>query len=413
MKGFITAIILCFTLLSKAQDSVLAFHQLASLPGTPTNGPCCFVIDSDLYVVGGSDSDGYYSAEVWKYHAPTNNWTRLSDFPQGGTSYAGAFVLNNKGYICGGLRQNNTYYHSVWQYSSDSDAWIQKNNYPGLSLEPFAYFSYNQRGYLGLGYPGPCNDLWEYNDSLDQWTALDTMSAPGRSSVAFTVSDSFLYCLGGYYRYIYGHTCRETWRFNLNNHHWEQLQDMPGTNRGYGAAWAVGNYIICGLGTHADTNVTELEKDQYIYNTQTGNWKPIAFQGFHDSVSAGFSFMIGQTGYYFGGVKRIIPSFQYTNELYSFDATPLLTTGISETRANINLDIYPNPLSANDFLSISAPEDGKITFTNGLGQMVYTTTIYTGDNQIPTEKLHTSTGILFYSAQLQHGTANGKVVIMK
>jgi hypothetical protein len=121
--------------------------------------------------------------------------------------------------------------------------------------------------------------------------------------------------------------------------------------------------------------------------------------------------MVGDNGYYFGGVKSLTPSYSYRNELWSFDATPLLTTGINDlSTAGKTLTFYPNPLSGNDVLTIYSPEEGEVSFCNAFGQVIHTASISAGNNPVRIEGL--SPGVVFYRVVMRDGRSeNGKVVV--
>ncbi|MBS1683243.1 MAG: hypothetical protein JSS76_00705 [Bacteroidetes bacterium] len=87
--------------------------------------------------------------------------------------------------------------------------------------------------------------------------------------------------------------------------------------------------------------------------------------------------------------------------------------GIAEIDAGAGIRISPNPVLSTGVLTIYASGDGMVQFTDGIGRTVYMSDLHAGSNAIPCDALHTQEGMIFYSVQLRHGTANGKVVIMR
>ena len=117
--------------------------------------------------------------------------------------------------------------------------------------------------------------------------------------------------------------------------------------------------------------------------------------------------------YFFGGFKT--NNYSFYTDLWSFDATPLLTTGIREANMVADeLKVYPNPISPDGSLSISSSEEGELSFYNSIGQLLYTTPVHAGISHIDCGLLHTDAGLVFYSAQMHSGmTVNGKVVVVR
>jgi hypothetical protein len=87
--------------------------QKASLPGVGRQQSQAFVLNSEVYVCGGTPMSGGALKEIWRYNPATNQWTRLPDFP-GATGPAGGvgFAINGAGYVvCG----NGTV--ECWEYT--------------------------------------------------------------------------------------------------------------------------------------------------------------------------------------------------------------------------------------------------------------------------------------------------------
>jgi hypothetical protein len=178
-----------------AQDTIV-FQKRASMPSVPKTESGYFVIDSNLYVVGGGDSIGNFYKEVWRYNISSDSWLRMRDFVGGRISSPGAFALNGKGYICSGLDSQVNWNSWVWEYNPGSDIWTQKANFPGLPRQFPTCFTYNNIGYMHSGYPTRGTDLWKYDPVQDQWVEMDTLPSQGRFGNTASVIDSFAYFFG-------------------------------------------------------------------------------------------------------------------------------------------------------------------------------------------------------------------------
>lgn len=402
--------------LSAYSQITLSFQEKASLPSRARVQPTCFVIDSNLYVIGGVDSALNYLTEVWTYSIKTDTWQRLQDFPGGLSNSAGSFVINGKGYLLEGADQF-TLTTWIWEYTPATDTWQRKADFPGgITMEQTVCFTYQGLGYMGLGNGNTDQrGLWRYDPAQDQWTQLSPIPAQGRNGSGVVIKGNFVYLMGGSYLHPSDGTSSEMWRYNIINDTWLQMQDVPGLSQTYGVAWGFGDHIISGFGFHVDsaTFVSFMQPGKYIYDINSDSWQTLVIQGFLDSVTKGYDFVLGTSGFHFGGIGTNLASYSLSKRLWTFDASALGSAGIAETDGMSKLILYPNPFTEGSTLTISSLGEGTITWTNSLGQTLCTSDIHEGDNIISIDHLHTGAGIVFYSAQLRQGTVNGKLVIGK
>ena len=91
----------CMSFNTYGQSDTITWERKNPLPDSLQRIGCgYFLIDSDFYVAGGQAGNSASSiSTVWKYHIPTDNWTRLRNLPFGPASAAASFVLNGKGYF--------------------------------------------------------------------------------------------------------------------------------------------------------------------------------------------------------------------------------------------------------------------------------------------------------------------------
>ena len=412
MKYICTCMMLLSMLWASGQDSILIFHKRSSLPAIPRVDFNYFVIDSNFYIFGGADSNSAPMREVWCYNLSSDIWHQKGNFP-GGVFFGGnSFVINGIGYLCGGRDSLSNFNNNaqLWEYHPMTDTWLRKNDFPDVIGGASANFVYANKGYIGLDNGDSGTKLWQYDPLTDHWIAMDSLPAAGRFGSAVTVIDSFAYVVGGYYASIGGCTA-EMWKYHILGNYWEQLSDIPGNERGFSPIWSFDNFLICAYG-YLNGNGFGLLSDKYYYNTQSNTWHSIVFQNFLDSTAEGISFTVGNTGYYFGGTKTVNPWFSYYNDLYSFDATPLLTTGVEDIKTGDKLSVHPNPVSAQGVLTISSSGAGEVGFYNAIGQLLYTGHLDAGTNRISCELLRSGAGVVFYHATLRDGrTENGRVVV--
>ncbi len=147
------------------------------------------------------------------------------------------------------------------------------------------------------------------------------------------------------------------------------------------------------------------------YRIPTDSWVQLGNLPF-GGASSGGSFMLGNTGYFFGGYKTGSPNFTFYKDMWSFDATPLLSyTGIKDVSSDVDFKVYPNPASHDNGISISTSQGGSILFYDALGRVLDERMLMHGTNQI---KLIADDEVVFYRATMQYGAIeNGKVVFIK
>ena len=410
MKYFIACLFVCSSFWGKSQDSVIVFHKKTPLPSIARIESGYFIIDSSFYVIGGGDSNGNFYKDVWKYNLNSDTWQQMNEFSGSRGFGWSSFVINGIAYLCFGS-DSIQYTSQFWEYHPAQDSWVRKNDIPAIPRAVASSFTYSGKAFVGFGTGAPGNDLWRYDPISDQWAKMDSFPSDARRGNPVVVIDSFAYFIGGYYIFISGES-NEVWRYHILNNSWELATNIPAHGRGYSSSWSFGRTIISSMGAFGDSVGIDMFSDKYLYNTQTDQWKSLLFQNFVDKTAEGICFSVDNTGWFYGGINQSYPSYTYYNDLYSFDATPLLTTGVDDIKAGDKLSVHPNPASAQGVLTIASSESGEVSFCNTIGQLLYTSRLDAGTNHIPCESLHSAAGVVCYRATLRDGrTENGKVII--
>ena len=394
------------------QDT-LHWHRLAPLPTEPLTDFGYFVLDSNLYIIGGSDSTLVYRSGVWRYNFPTDTWYKMNDFPGGPCADMASFALNGKGYVCAGLDSVQAGCDSLfWDYDPTLDSWQLKGSYPGppRELNNQAVFTYLDKAYVGTGIQCGVtflNDMWEYNGILDQWIKKADMLVQGRSGVSSTQVDSFAYLVGGFTNSTDGFS--DFWRYNIALNSWDSLGNVPGLDRSNCLSWGFKSEIIVGYGFLSDSTSLVLGKDLYRYNINLNFWDTLRGTGFVDSVAASCTFSIGSRGYILGGTRN--NNYGFYNDFWYFDLDESTHTGITSPVADsYTFQLYPTLISGSSPIHLHSSYRGTIDFYDALGQLIYTTALDPGLTTISADKLGTP-GLIFYRATLQGGHSDtGKLI---
>jgi hypothetical protein len=115
-----------------------------------------------------------------------------------------------------------------------------------------------------------CNDLWEYNPTLNTWSALAPMPADGRGgSVHFVLGDT-LFVVGG--KNQQG-ILAEVWGYDFTTNQWTQKNALPGNGIWRGTSFEFNELGYVGLGRNNLNGQTELNTEFYQYNPVTQQWQ--------------------------------------------------------------------------------------------------------------------------------------------
>jgi N-acetylneuraminic acid mutarotase len=144
---------------------------------SPIFSNACFTIGNDIYVMGGFKGPytGYPATmehQVWDYNTTTNTWTQKANFP-GEVTYGGkGFTIGTKGYLVSGWDSTGSGSgpNATWQYDPTIDSWTAKAAFPGSTRYTTATFAVGGKGYVACGFSPYQNDVYSYDPVNDTWT---------------------------------------------------------------------------------------------------------------------------------------------------------------------------------------------------------------------------------------------------
>jgi N-acetylneuraminic acid mutarotase len=104
---------------------------------------------------------------LWEYDPIGNTWTTKANFPSVYDTDAGAFVLDSEIYVVGGVKFNPVALTAqVYKYNIPSDTWTALANYNGGAVAGEFAVSTGTQAFAGTGFNSSLNtrvDLWEFN----------------------------------------------------------------------------------------------------------------------------------------------------------------------------------------------------------------------------------------------------------
>lgn len=195
-------------------------------------------------------------------------WTQKANF--GGTcrKFAAGFGINTKGYIVTGEQTGGTDINGpLWEYNQTTDVWSSLNSFVGNGRAwAFGCSVGNQNGYVigGANIGGPFTDNEEYDPIANGWSALPSFPGVARYAVAGFVIGAKIY-LGTGDDLTNLHN--DFWVYDLGSGSWTQKANFGGTPRRAAVGFAIGTTGFMGTGMDG-----VIKNDMWAYNPTTNTW---------------------------------------------------------------------------------------------------------------------------------------------
>ena len=229
--------------------------QRQNLPGPETHVGAA-VKDGTVYMVGGfrgPASSWVTSSEFWSYDFANDVWTALPPLP----SQRAALSLTNVGnafYAVGGLAAdgntdsaNNTYWFiDDDQWTTSTDLPNPRNHLGGAVVLGQLYIVGGRHSWDEISGNQP--ELDAFDPTSSSWSRLADIPALGRSEIAastFSAGDR-LFVIGGSVNPAT--PSAEVWVYDPTSDQWSALPPLPGPRKGAVAA-AIGNKIVVTTGS--------------------------------------------------------------------------------------------------------------------------------------------------------------------
>lgn len=241
------------------------WEEVTSLERKTTSNYLLFSISKSIYLGGGRANSDAAIQDFWKYNIDIDAWSRVADFPADGDGDGMSFSLSGKGY---GGHPNNLY-----QYDPTTDEW-SKVKRPTTSLQYDHKFGTatpivhkNQVHFTNYE---PEVEIGVYYHNFHRFEPInDTYAAqPG-----FPGSMPSLHTHGGsaYQDKLHFFPQPEHWAYDPRTRKWEQLADIPTTDR-YARAFEYDGTLHLltreklGVGNYGPITL-------YVYDEQNDSWE--------------------------------------------------------------------------------------------------------------------------------------------
>ncbi len=310
---------LCFTTITASVDCDPIPYPPGVLAHLMTYDP----VNDMIIVYGGTTGslDTDIEFETRAFDVDNNNWTNLNPavHPYPSTWGAMAYDTESEKIVqFGGVPQNDWASNETWIYDYATNTWTKANPiiYPEMrSSHVMAYDSESDVVIMhGGGLDGEdnpdgeerilFNDTWAYDLNSDTWINMNpTGLTIGLTEAQMTYDSESDRCImvGGYFIYPYDdphdeYYTHETWAYDYNSNHWENIITSVHPTQRYDHALAYDSEsdrtILVGGWTFGDGGIHQNETWAFDYNTLTwenmnpvNNPKRIAHQMAYDEES--------------------------------------------------------------------------------------------------------------------------------
>jgi len=383
--------------------------QKTDFGGTGRFGPFGFNIGTKGYIGLGSDAYPVYNfrKDFWEYDPTANTWTQKADF--GGTArYSPAvFVIGTIGYVFGGWDQANTF-SDFWQYNQTTNTWTQKTD-NGIMRTAGVGFAIGNKGYIGTGWDGSIdrNDFWQYDPSNDTWTQMANFGGAGRVAGVGFAFDNLGFIGLGNTAYPGDNYVNDFWQYNQSSNTWTIVDSFPGIPREDPSCFTLFKKCYAGTGYDMSGNVLN---DFYMYDSQTNQWTQKANYPPTAGMNGGTGFSVGSYGYYGTGMTQSnVPQ----KTFYQYNPSNVGIDEVSQTIFNVSL--YPNPTNGKfkiDF-TVSKPTSLDLSIVDITGKIIHFENkhLVSGYNQITFDLSNEAKGMYFIELISEGNSIAKKVLI--
>ena len=141
-----------------------------NFPGSGRQNVLGFSCLGKGYLAGGFN--GVVIAEMWEYNDTTDSWTQKANIPGPGRNGPAWLVVNNQIFVGMGANSNGTaIYSDFYRFDPAANTYTIVDSSPVARSSP-ANYTIGNIGYVGLGYglSGNLNDFYKYDPVANTWT---------------------------------------------------------------------------------------------------------------------------------------------------------------------------------------------------------------------------------------------------
>jgi hypothetical protein len=221
-------------------------------------------IGTDVYVIGGRQSDGTINAELHVYDSAGRVWHTAAAKPQPSVNSA-AVPLVGLIYVVGGETADGQESDIVEVYSPAADTWQQAASLPKAISDGLVVTDGAQLYHLGGRTNGVAtDDAYLFNPATNAWQTLPNMPESRSGATGGAISGN-LYIIGG--ANSAGDPTSDCFKFNLSENNWDRCTPMSNNRVNAGGAVILNKLYVIGGETGASFGE--------LYNPNSDIWEKI------------------------------------------------------------------------------------------------------------------------------------------
>lgn len=264
---------------------VLNVKQIQIIPGLARATASSFVINDKAYITlgrsGGKDSNGL--KDCWQFDIINSVWIRKSDFPGEARVGAIAEVVNGKAYVGFGFNSGKwvygteaTIFSDLWMYNPENDTWLKETNFPNKTNNPplnsCSSFAYKKWIYIFAlsAQTYQSKEVWRYDTEEHTWEQVSDFPCAARTAaVSCTDGEHFYFGLG-----YNGYNLNDWWEYFPDADKWKERSSMPGPGRINAVAFSVNHRFFVSTGRFMGGSLTtnQFFNDILEYDAQKNVW---------------------------------------------------------------------------------------------------------------------------------------------
>ncbi len=269
-----------------------------------------------------------FRRDTWAYNPANDTWAKKDSFPFERFSTS-MFVIDSNIYVVGGGNPSHVPQNDMWSYNPNGSGWTQKASFTGTARYGGTAHVVNGKAYYGFGITPTGNvfqnDWWEYNPVTNAWVQKSS-SGPffeGRFNIGGFVIKNKIYLVGGM---TSGSASTQCYEYDPATDVWTFKASVTSAKMSGAAVFAIGNkgYYACGYNTNGYLDASSFKKDFYEYDPVTDTWTtkaslPFAYgrEGCEGASANGYGYVCGgmQVSPAANGLDEV---FTYKSDLWQY-----------------------------------------------------------------------------------------------
>jgi N-acetylneuraminic acid mutarotase len=197
-------------------------------------------------------------------------WEQMANFPGSGNFAQVGFSIGTKGYMgLGEITTGGTKSTDWYEYDPTLNTWTAKNSFPGTGRSNCVSFVIGNKGYVATGESnsGLLKELWEYDPATDTCSQKADLPGVARMNASGFSANGKGYVGTGF---TGGAVAKDFYEYDPATDIWTAKADFPSNARNGAMGFSINNMGYIGMGS--TLSATTYYNDFYEYNPNNDTW---------------------------------------------------------------------------------------------------------------------------------------------